>query len=47
MFAERLARFRTFVNTDEGDPDVVFVPERGQPRPAQEWEKVELVRSRA
>ena len=31
---ERLERFRTFVNSDEGDANVVFVTERGQPRPA-------------
>jgi nitrite reductase (NADH) large subunit len=37
---ERLARFRTFVNTDEPDPNVVFVTERGQPRPAYPHEKV-------
>lgn len=43
---ERLARFRTFVNSDDPDPDIVLVSERGQPRPAREWEKVELVRSR-
>ena len=29
----RLRRFRTFVNSDEPDPDIVFVRERGQPRP--------------
>jgi nitrite reductase (NADH) large subunit len=28
------ARFRHFVNSDEGDVNVVFVPERGQIRPA-------------
>ncbi|MDQ6726002.1 MAG: nitrite reductase large subunit NirB, partial [Actinomycetota bacterium] len=36
---ERLDRFRTFVNSDESDPNVVFVTERGQPRPAFEHEK--------
>jgi nitrite reductase (NADH) large subunit len=36
---ERLARFRTFVNSDEPDPNVVFVTERGQPRPARPDEK--------
>jgi nitrite reductase (NADH) large subunit len=30
---ERLARFRTFVNSDEPDPAIAFVSERGQPRP--------------
>jgi nitrite reductase (NADH) large subunit len=29
----RLRRFRTFVNSDEPDPDVAVVRERGQPRP--------------
>ena len=38
---ERLARFRTFVNSDEPDPNVVFVTERGQPRPAFGHEKPE------
>jgi nitrite reductase (NADH) large subunit len=36
---ERLARFRSFVNTDEPDPTVVFVRERGQIRPARADEK--------
>jgi len=36
---ERLARFRTFVNSHEADPNVVFVTERGQPRPAYLHEK--------
>ena len=35
----RLARFRTFVNSDAPDPSVVFVAERGQPRPAYPHEK--------
>ncbi|MGH9225903.1 MAG: nitrite reductase large subunit NirB [Acidimicrobiales bacterium] len=35
----RMARFRTFVNSDEPDPNVVFVTERGQPRPAYNDEK--------
>ncbi|MGI9033018.1 MAG: nitrite reductase large subunit NirB [Acidimicrobiales bacterium] len=34
-----LARFRTFVNSDEPDPNIVFVTERGQPRPAFAHEK--------
>ena len=38
---ERMARFRTFVNSDEPDPNVVFVTERGQPRPAYSHEKPE------
>lgn len=31
---EKLKRFRQFVNTDEPDPGIVFVRERGQRRPA-------------
>ncbi|MEA3056545.1 MAG: nitrite reductase large subunit, partial [Actinomycetota bacterium] len=36
---EVLARFKTFVNTDEPDPSVVFVRERGQIRPAHAEER--------
>ena len=36
-----LRRFRTFVNSDEADPNVVFLPERGQHRPAFVHEKVD------
>jgi nitrite reductase (NADH) large subunit len=36
----RLARFQSFVNTDEPDPTVVFVRERGQIRPARAEERV-------
>ncbi|MGH9155837.1 MAG: nitrite reductase large subunit NirB [Acidimicrobiales bacterium] len=36
---EKLVRFRTFVNSDEPDPAVVMVPERGQIRPASPDEK--------
>jgi len=36
---ERVARFRTFVNSDDTDPNVVFVPERNQHRPAYLHEK--------
>jgi nitrite reductase (NADH) large subunit len=39
---ERMARFRSFVNTDEPDPTVVFVRERGQIRPARSDEKALL-----
>ncbi len=39
----RLERFRTFVNCDEPDPDLVFVPERGQRRPARPDEKRRLL----
>ncbi|SSW62664.1 nitrite reductase large subunit NirB [Achromobacter agilis] len=31
---EKLRRFRTFVNDSRPDPDIQFVEERGQPRPA-------------
>jgi nitrite reductase (NADH) large subunit len=41
---ERLELFRTFVNSDEPDPGIVFVSERGQPRPATPEERVELDR---
>lgn len=36
---ETRARFRTFVNSDADDSDVVFVNERGQIRPATEIER--------
>ena len=32
---EKLKRFRTFVNDQRGDPDIQFVTERNQPRPAR------------
>jgi nitrite reductase (NADH) large subunit len=35
-----LKRFRTFVNSDENDRNVVFVEERGQIRPANAEERV-------
>jgi nitrite reductase (NADH) large subunit len=35
----RLRRFRSFVNTDAVDSEVVFVTERGQPRPARPEER--------
>jgi nitrite reductase (NADH) large subunit len=38
----RLARFTSFVNTDEPDPTVVFVRERGQIRPAGDGERAVL-----
>lgn len=37
---EKLRRFRPFVNSDRTDPDVCFVRERGQKRPATEGEKL-------
>jgi nitrite reductase (NADH) large subunit len=39
---EVLARFQTFVNTDEPDPTVVFIRERGQKRPARADERALL-----
>jgi nitrite reductase (NADH) large subunit len=42
----RLRRFRTFVNTDAPDPDIVVMEERDQPRPAFDWERVELLTTR-
>jgi nitrite reductase (NADH) large subunit len=39
---ELLARFQTFVNSDEPDPRVVFVRERGQKRPARDDERTIL-----
>lgn len=43
----RLRRFRTFVNTESADPDIVVVRERSQPRPATDWERVELAATRS
>lgn len=43
---KRLQRFRTFVNSDADDPDVVMVEERSQPRPAYAWERIELLATR-
>lgn len=36
---EKAQRFRQFVNSDESDPSLVHVEERGQKRPAREHEK--------
>ena len=36
---ERMARFRTFINAEGSDPNVVMVPERDQHRPAFPHEK--------
>ena len=38
---EKLKRFRTFVNDKCGDPDIINVAERGQPRPARPHERPE------
>jgi nitrite reductase (NADH) large subunit len=40
---QKLRQFRSFVNTDAPDTSVVFVQERGQPRPASWKEKRALV----
>jgi nitrite reductase (NADH) large subunit len=37
---QKMARFSHFVNSDQSDPNVVMVPERGQVRPAQAKEKM-------
>ncbi len=36
---DKLRRFRPFVNSDATDPSIVFVTERGQPRPARAEER--------
>jgi nitrite reductase (NADH) large subunit len=43
---ERMKRFRTFVNSDEPDPNIVFVPERGQHRPARPEERRQPIGAR-
>jgi nitrite reductase (NADH) large subunit len=40
---EKLKRFRHFVNTDQPDPSLVFVEQRGQKRTAYSEEKAELL----
>ena len=42
---ERMKRFRTFVNSDKTDNNVIFVQERNQVRPATEQEKQQLART--
>lgn len=39
---EALKRFRTFVNSDQKDSNIVFVEERGQVRPARDDEKASV-----
>ncbi len=39
----KLAQFRSFVNSPAPDPSLVFIRERGQPRPAHPHEKQELL----
>ena len=43
---ERMQRFRTFVNSDGVDPDLMYVEERGQRRPARADERRQLVPAR-
>jgi nitrite reductase (NADH) large subunit len=40
---QKLAQFRSFVNSPAPDPSLVFIRERGQPRPAHPHEKRELL----
>ena len=44
---ERLKRFVQFVNADAEDEQIIFVQERGQPRPATEAERLELSKATA
>jgi nitrite reductase (NADH) large subunit len=39
---EKLKRFKQFVNSNAEDEQIVFIQERGQPRPASEEEKLSL-----
>ncbi|MGK0500218.1 MAG: nitrite reductase (NADH) large subunit [Oceanicoccus sp.] len=39
---EKLKRFKQFVNSPAKDEQIVFIQERGQPRPANDREKLEL-----
>jgi len=40
---ERLKRFRQFVNSKAEDREIIFVEERGQPRPATEAERIQIL----
>ncbi|MDG1819623.1 MAG: nitrite reductase large subunit NirB [Porticoccaceae bacterium] len=40
---EKLKRFRQFVNSEAEDRDIIFVEERGQPRPATEEEREQIL----
>jgi nitrite reductase (NADH) large subunit len=40
---EMRKRFRQFVNTDDSDPAVTFVQERGQRRPANKYDEIKLI----
>jgi nitrite reductase (NADH) large subunit len=37
---EKVKQFRSFVNADKSDKEIVFIQERGQIRPATEAEKI-------
>ena len=41
--SEKLKRFRHFVNSEQGDDNVVFVTEREQIRPATDIEKAKIL----
>jgi nitrite reductase (NADH) large subunit len=43
----KLKRFRHFVNSDEKDPNVIFVEERGQIRPANDEERQQVLAEQA
>ena len=40
---EKLKRFRQFVNSEAEDREIIFVEERGQPRPATEEEREQIL----
>ena len=40
---EKLKRFRQFVNSKAEDREIIFVEERGQPRPATDAERKQLL----
>ena len=40
---DKLRRFRTFVNSDDADPNLAYVAERGQRRPARDEERLAVV----
>jgi len=40
---EKLKRFRQFVNSKAEDHEIIFVEERGQPRPAREAERIQIL----
>lgn len=44
---QKLKRFRQFVNADAPDSHIVFVEERGQPRPVSDAERIELIEKTA